>query len=641
MPVITLPDGSQRTYDHPVSLMQVATDIGAGLAKATVAGVINGSQHDACDLIESDASIELLTLRDPRGVDVMRHSCAHLLGHALKQLYPEAKMAIGPVIENGFYYDVELAQPISEQDLAVIEERMLALAKTEYPVIKKKVSWDDAYATFAQRQEPYKQKILEDDIARDDRPGLYHHEEYIDMCRGPHVPHMGFCQHFKLMRVSGAYWRGKAENTQLQRIYGTAWPDRKALAAYLKRLEEAEKRDHRKLGKTLDLFHWQEEAPGMVFWHPKGWTLYQVVERYMRDKLHAYGYEEVKAPMIMDVSMWQRSGHWDKYHDHIFATESEKRTYAVKPMNCPGHVQIFNQGLKSYRDLPYRMAEFGVVHRNEASGALHGLMRVRSFTQDDAHVFCTEEQILDEVTACIEMVYDVYRDFGFQPEQIEIKLSTRPEQRIGSDETWHKSEQALADALARNQLAYDLQPGEGAFYGPKIEFTLHDSLGRAWQCGTIQLDFSMPGRLGAQYVAEDGQRKEPVMIHRAILGSLERFIGILLEEHAGALPIWLSPQQVVVSPITDAQADYADKIAKTLVSDGIRAISDLRNEKIGYKIREHTLQKVPYVVVVGNREVEMNEVAVRTRSGEDLGSMSLESFMQLLQEESKQLARIA
>ena len=639
MPIITLPDGSQRTYDCSVSLMQVATDIGPGLAKATVAGVINGVEHDACDLIETDASIELLTLRDPRGVAVMRHSCAHLLGHALKQLYPEAKMAIGPVIENGFYYDIELEQPISEQDLEAIEARMQVLAKTQYPVIKQKVSWDEAYDTFRQRQEPYKQKILEEDIARDDRPGLYHHEEYVDMCRGPHVPHMGFCQHFKLMRVSGAYWRGKAENTQLQRIYGTAWPDRKTLAAYLKRLEEAEKRDHRKLGKALDLFHWQEEAPGMVFWHQKGWALYQVVESYMREKLHAYGYEEVKAPMIMDVAMWERSGHWDKYHDHIFATESEKRTYAVKPMNCPGHVQIFNQGLKSYRDLPYRMAEFGVVHRNEASGALHGLMRVRSFTQDDAHVFCTEAQILDEVTACIEMVYDVYRDFGFQPEQIEIKLSTRPEQRIGSDETWHKSEQALADALERNGLSFELQPGEGAFYGPKIEFTLHDSLGRAWQCGTIQLDFSMPGRLGAQYVAEDGQRKEPVMIHRAILGSLERFIGILLEEHAGALPIWLSPQQVVVSPITDAQADYAHQIAKSLVSEGFRATSDLRNEKIGYKIREHTLQKVPYVVVVGNREVELNQVAVRTRAGDDLGSMSLDSFVGILHSESKQLAR--
>lgn len=640
MPIITLPDGSERTFQKPVTLMQVAEDIGPGLAKATVAGLINGVEHDACDLIAESAQVALLTLRDDRGLAVMRHSCAHLLGHALKQLYPQAKMAIGPVIENGFYYDIELSTPIAEQDLALIEERMQALAKTHYPVIKKKVSWDEAYATFGARQEPYKQKILEDDIARDDSPGLYHHEEYIDMCRGPHVPHMGFCEHFKLMRVSGAYWRGKSENTQLQRIYGTAWADRKALAAYLTRLEEAEKRDHRKLGKTLDLFHWQEEAPGMVFWHQKGWTIFQIVERYMRKKLQAYGYEEVKAPMIMDVSLWQRSGHWDKYHDHIFATESEKRTYAVKPMNCPGHIQIFNQGLKSYRDLPYRMAEFGIVHRNEASGALHGLMRVRSFTQDDAHVFCTEEQILDEVTACIEMVYDVYRDFGFQQDQIEIKLSTRPEQRIGSDETWLKSEQALADALQRNELSYDLQPGEGAFYGPKIEFTLHDSLGRAWQCGTIQLDFSMPGRLGAQYVAEDGQRKEPVMIHRAILGSLERFIGILLEEHAGALPIWLSPQQVVVSPITDAQADYAKKIANTLVSEGFRAISDLRNEKIGYKIREHTLQKVPYVVVVGNREVELNQVAVRTRSGDDLGSMSLADFVERLQTESKQLARI-
>ncbi len=638
MPTITLPDGSKREFDHPVSILDVANDIGPGLAKATVAGTINGIEHDAVDMITEDANVAIITPKDDAGLDIIRHSCAHLLGHAIKQLYPDARMAIGPVIDNGFYYDIEMEHKLTEEDLETLEKRMLQLAKTDYQVVKRKVSWQEAYDTFKDRGEPYKQAILNDDISKDDQPGLYHHEEYIDMCRGPHVPNMKFCHHFKLMKVSGAYWRGDSQNTQLQRVYGTAWADKKQLKAYLKRLEEAEKRDHRRLGKQLDLFHWQEEAPGMVFWHQKGWTIYQVIESYVRQKLIEYDYEEVKAPMIMDVSMWQKSGHWDKYQDNIFATESEKRTYAVKPMNCPGHLQIFNQGLKSYRDLPYRMAEFGIVHRNEASGALHGLMRVRSFTQDDAHVFCTEEQILDEVTACIQMVYDVYKDFGFS-DAIDIKLSTRPENRIGSDEVWDKSEQALADALTKNDLPFDYQPGEGAFYGPKIEFTLYDSLGRAWQCGTIQLDFSMPGRLGATYVAEDGSRKEPVMIHRAILGSLERFIGILIEEYAGALPVWLAPEQAVICNITDNQAEYCKKVQKSLQLAGFRARSDLRNEKIGFKIREHTLQKIPYVIVIGDKEVESEQVAVRTRQGEDLGAMPLQQFIEKLTAETAMLGR--
>ncbi|MCC5852616.1 MAG: threonine--tRNA ligase [Alkalimonas sp.] len=632
MPVITLPDGSQRVFEHSVSVMDVAKDIGPGLAKATIAGRVNGQLVDACDPIEQDAELQIITAKNEEGLEIIRHSCAHLLGHAIKQLWPNVKMAIGPVIDKGFYYDVDMEHSLSQDDLQRLEQRMLELAKTEYDVIKKKVSWQEAFDAFKARGENYKLQILQENVSKDDQPGLYHHEEYLDMCRGPHVPNMKFCQHFKIMKVAGAYWRGDSNNKMLQRIYGTAWADKKQLAAYLKQLEEAEKRDHRKIGKALNLFHWQEEAPGMVFWHDDGWKIYKAIESYMRDKLVEYDYEEVRAPMIMDVSMWEKSGHWDKYHDNIFATESEKRTYAVKPMNCPGHVQIFNQGLKSYRDLPYRMAEFGIVHRNEPSGALHGLMRVRSFTQDDAHVFCTEEQILDEVTSCIKMVYDVYKDFGFS-DNIDIKLSTRPEKRIGSDESWDKSEQALAEALQRNGLEFQYQPGEGAFYGPKIEFTLYDSIGRAWQCGTIQLDFSMPARLGAQYVAEDGERKPPVMIHRAILGSLERFIGILIEEYAGLFPAWLAPTQVVVMNITDHQAEYVQKLVKTFKSQGIRVISDLRNEKIGFKIREHTLKRIPYLLVVGDKEMEAGDVAVRTRKGEDLGKMSIDSFVAKLQAE--------
>ena len=630
MPIITLPDGSQRSFDNPVSVLDVAMDIGPGLAKATIAGRVNGVRVDAVDVINEDAKLEIITAKDEDGLEIIRHSCAHLLGHAIKQLYPDVKMAIGPTIDNGFYYDVDLEQSLSQDDLDAIEKRMVELARTNYDVVKKKVSWQEARDTFEARGEMYKIQILDENVDKDDQPGLYHHEEYIDMCRGPHVPNMKFCHNFKIMKVAGAYWRGDSDNKMLQRIYGTAWADKKQLKAYLKRLEEAEKRDHRKIGKALDLFHWQEEAPGMVFWHNDGWTIYKEVEKFMREQLVKYSYEEVRAPMIMDVTMWEKSGHWDKYHDNIFATESEKRTYAVKPMNCPGHVQIFNQGLKSYRDLPYRMAEFGIVHRNEPSGSLHGLMRVRSFTQDDAHVFCTEDQIQQEVTSCIEMVFDTYKAFGFN--EVDVKLSTRPEQRIGSDDVWDKSEKALEDALKANDLEFELQPGEGAFYGPKIEFTLHDCLGRAWQCGTIQLDFSMPERLDASYVAEDNERKTPVMIHRAVLGSLERFIGILIEEYAGLLPTWLAPKQVVIMNITDSQSDYVKKVEKKLKELGIRAISDLRNEKIGFKIREHTLKRIPFMLVVGDKEKESGKVAVRTRQGEDLGSINLDEFVEQFQQ---------
>lgn len=631
MPVITLPDGSQRAFDNAVSVLDVANDIGPGLAKATIAGKVNGELVDAVDLIEQDAQLQIITARDEEGLEIIRHSCAHLIGHAIKQLWPDTKMAIGPVIDNGFYYDVEMSHSLTQDDLQKLEKRMQELAKTNYDVIKKKVSWQEARDTFEGRGESYKMEILDENIPKDSRPGLYHHEEYIDMCRGPHVPNMRFCQHFKLMKVAGAYWRGNSDNKMLQRIYGTAWADKKALNAYLTRLEEAEKRDHRKIGKTLDLFHWQEEAPGMVFWHNDGWSIYTELEKFVRQMLRKYQYDEVKGPLMMDRVLWERSGHWDKYAENMFTTESEKREYAIKPMNCPGHVQIFNQGLKSYRDLPLRMAEFGCCHRNEPSGALHGLMRVRGFTQDDAHIFCTEEQMLDEVCLCIDMIYDAYKAFGF--EKIAVKLSTRPEQRVGSDEIWDKAEKALADALDSKGIEFQYLPGEGAFYGPKIEFTLYDCLDRAWQCGTVQADFSMPGRLGSTYVAEDGERKVPVMIHRAVLGSLERFIGILTEEFAGFFPLWLAPQQVVVMNITDNQAEYAKKCVQKLQELGFRAKSDLRNEKIGFKIREHTLKRIPYMLVVGDKEMEAGEVAVRSRRGDDLGKMNLEAFIALAQQE--------
>ena len=631
MPIITLPDGSQRQFPHAVSVMDVAADIGPGLAKACIAGRVNGELVDACELIEADASLAIITAKDEEGLDILRHSCAHLLGHAIKQLWPQTKMAIGPVIDNGFYYDIDLDRTLTDEDLAALEERMLALAAKDYDVIKKKVSWQEARDVFEARGETYKVEILDQNIARDDQPGLYHHEEYIDMCRGPHVPNMRHCHHFKLQKMSGAYWRGDSNNKMLQRIYGTAWADKKQLKAYLQRLEEAAKRDHRKIGKQLDLYHMQEEAPGMVFWHNDGWTIFRELETFIRGKLKEYDYQEVKGPFMMDRVLWERSGHWEKYAQAMFTTQSENREYAIKPMNCPGHVQIFNQGLKSYRDLPLRMAEFGSCHRNEPSGSLHGLMRVRGFTQDDAHIFCTEEQIMEEVSACIRMVYDVYGTFGF--ENIVVKLSTRPEQRIGSDEAWDRAEAALAEALELNGLKYDLQPGEGAFYGPKIEFTLHDCLDRAWQCGTVQLDFALPGRLGATYVGEDNERHVPVMIHRAILGSLERFIGILTEEYAGLFPTWLAPTQAVVMNITDNQADYAVKVAKALNDAGLRAKADLRNEKIGFKIREHTLKRVPFMLVCGDKEVEAGKIAVRTRKGADLGSYPVEELIALLTQE--------
>ncbi|WP_342058691.1 threonine--tRNA ligase [Aeromonas sp. OTU364] len=631
MPIITLPDGSQRQFPHAVSVMDVAADIGPGLAKACIAGRVNGELVDACELIEADASLAIITAKDEDGLDILRHSCAHLLGHAIKQLWPQTKMAIGPVIDNGFYYDVDLDRTLTDEDLAALEERMLALAAKDYDVVKKKVSWHEARDVFEARGETYKVEILDQNIARDDQPGLYHHEEYVDMCRGPHVPNMRHCHHFKLQKMSGAYWRGDSNNKMLQRIYGTAWADKKQLKAYLQRLEEAAKRDHRKIGKQLDLYHMQEEAPGMVFWHNDGWTIFRELETFIRGKLKEYDYQEVKGPFMMDRVLWERSGHWEKYAQAMFTTQSENREYAIKPMNCPGHVQIFNQGLKSYRDLPLRMAEFGSCHRNEPSGSLHGLMRVRGFTQDDAHIFCTEDQIMEEVSACIRMVYDVYGTFGF--ENIVVKLSTRPEQRIGSDEAWDRAEAALAEALVLNGLKYDLQPGEGAFYGPKIEFTLHDCLDRAWQCGTVQLDFALPGRLGATYVGEDNERHVPVMIHRAILGSLERFIGILTEEYAGLFPTWLAPTQAVVMNITDNQADYAVKVAKALNDAGLRAKADLRNEKIGFKIREHTLKRVPFMLVCGDKEVEAGKIAVRTRKGADLGSYPVEELIALLTQE--------
>ncbi|AWS51390.1 MULTISPECIES: threonine--tRNA ligase [Providencia] len=637
MPVITLPDGSQRQFDHPVSVMDVARDIGAGLAKACIAGRINGERVDACEIIEHDANVSIITSKDEDGLEIIRHSCAHLLGHAIKQLWPNTKMAIGPTIDNGFYYDVDLDHMLTQEDLEKLEKRMLELAKTDYDVVKKRVSWSEARETFVARGEDYKVEILDQNISQDDRPGLYHHEEYVDMCRGPHVPNMRFCHHFKLQKVAGAYWRGNSDNKMLQRIYGTAWADKKQLAAYLLRLEEAAKRDHRKIGKQLDLYHMQEEAPGMAFWHNDGWTIFRELETFVRTKLKAYNYQEVKGPFMMDRVLWEKTGHWDNYKDAMFTTSSENREYCVKPMNCPGHVQIFNQGLKSYRDLPLRMAEFGSCHRNEPSGALHGLMRVRGFTQDDAHIFCTEEQILSEVTSCIEMIYDVYATFGF--EKIVVKLSTRPEKRIGTDEMWDRAEEDLANALKSKGIEFEYQPGEGAFYGPKIEFTLYDCLDRAWQCGTVQLDFFLPGRLTASYVGENNERIVPVMIHRAVLGSLERFIGILTEEYAGFFPTWLAPQQVVVMNITDSQADYVQELVSKLQSVGIRAKADLRNEKIGFKIREHTLRRVPYMLVCGDKEVESGKVAVRTRRGKDLGSLDVNEFMTKLLEEirSRQL----
>lgn len=632
MPVITLPDGSQRSFDHAVSVMDVATSIGPGLAKVTVAGKVssNGSDWsliDACDLIEDDVHLQIITPKNDEGVEIIRHSCAHLVGHAVKQLYPTAKMVIGPVIAEGFYYDIAYERSFTPDDLAAIEARMNELIAKDYDVIKKVTPRDEVIAVFKSRGEDYKLRLV-DDMPDEQAVGLYYHEEYVDMCRGPHVPNTRFLKAFKLTKLSGAYWRGDAKNEQLQRVYGTAWADKKQLAAYIQRMEEAEKRDHRKIGKALDLFHLQEEAPGMVFWHPNGWTIYQELEQYMRRVQRENGYQEVKTPQVVDRVLWEKSGHWENYAENMFTTSSESRDYAVKPMNCPCHVQIFNQGLKSYRDLPLRLAEFGACHRNEPSGALHGIMRVRGFTQDDAHIFCTEAQIGQEAADFIKLTLAVYADFGFS--DISLKLSTRPEKRVGEDVLWDRAEAAMAKALDDAGLEWQLQPGEGAFYGPKIEFTLHDCIGRAWQCGTLQLDFNLPQRLEASYVAEDNSRQFPVMLHRAILGSFERFIGMLLENYAGILPAWLSPVQVCVINITDKQADSVKEVEKSLKLKGFRAITDLRNEKVGYKIRERTLQRIPYLLVVGDREAENGTVAVRSRKGDDLGVMTPEAFMDLL-----------
>jgi threonyl-tRNA synthetase len=620
MPVITLPDGSQRKYDSAVTLQQIAESIGPGLAKAAVAGRVNGELLDTKIPFDYDAQIEIITGKDQEGLEIIRHSFAHLMGHAIKQLFPTAKMAIGPVIEDGFYYDIDYERPFTPEDVAAIEARMNELINRDYEVTPEIVSRDQALATFKKRDEPYKIELAEN-IPEGEIIKLYHHEEYIDMCRGPHVPNTRHLRAFKLTKLAGAYWRGDSNNKMLQRIYGTAWASKKDLDEYIKRLEEAEKRDHRKIGRAMDLFHVQEEAPGMIFWHDRGWTLYLLLQNTIRELLRDSGYQEVHTPQLVDRTLWEKSGHWEKFRDEMFTTQTENRDYAIKPMNCPCHVQIYNQGLKSYRDLPLRLAEFGSCHRNEPSGTLHGLMRIRGFVQDDAHIFCTEEQIQGEVSAFIDLLFQAYRDFGF--EDILLALSTRPEQRVGDDALWDKAEAALEQCLNEKGLAFKLQPGEGAFYGPKIEFSLRDCLGRVWQCGTIQLDFSMPGRLGAEYVAEDGNRKVPVMIHRAILGSLERFIGILIEHYAGKFPLWLAPVQAVIANITDKQAEYVRHVEKTLKKQGLRAVSDLRNEKIGFKIREHTLQRVPYVLIVGDREMESGSVAVRTREGEDLGSMPL------------------
>ena len=627
MPIITLPDGSQRSFDHPVSVLEVAQSIGAGLAKATVAGKVNGKLVDACDLIDGDATLQIITPKDQEGLEIIRHSCAHLIGHAVKQLFPAAKMVIGPVIEDGFYYDIASERPFTLDDVAAIEQRMQQLIEKDYDVIKKVTPRAEVIDVFTARGEEYKLRLVED-MPDEQAMGLYYHEEYVDMCRGPHVPNTRFLKAFKLTKLSGAYWRGDAKNEQLQRVYGTAWADKKQLAAYIQRIEEAEKRDHRKIGKRLDLFHTQEEAPGMVFWHPNGWTIYQVLEQYMRGVQREHGYQEVRTPQVVDRVLWEKSGHWGNYADNMFTTQSESRDYAIKPMNCPCHVQIFNQGLKSYRELPLRLAEFGSCHRNEASGALHGIMRVRGFTQDDAHIFCTEEQVKKEAADFIKLTLQVYADFGFS--DVKMKLSTRPAKRVGDDAFWDRAEEALANALNEAGLPWEYLPGEGAFYGPKIEFTLLDCLGRAWQCGTLQYDPNMPQRLEASYVSEDNSRKVPVMLHRAILGSFERFIGILIEHYEGAFPAWLAPTQAVVMNITDKQADFALEVEKTLNQSGFRAKSDLRNEKIGFKIREHTLLKVPYLLVIGDREVETKTVAVRTREGADLGSMPVTQFADFL-----------
>jgi threonyl-tRNA synthetase len=630
MPVITLPDGSERQFDRSITVLEVAESIGPGLAKATLGAEVDGRLFDASHLLEADVSLRIITDKDDEGLEIIRHSCAHLMAQAVKALYPDAQVTIGPVIENGFYYDFAYQRPFTPDDIEAIENKMTELAAEDLPVERSLMERKEAIGFFRGMGEEYKAEIIES-IPSDEALSLYRQGEFIDLCRGPHVPSTGKIKAFKLMKLAGAYWRGDSNNEMLQRIYGTAWANKKALKRHLHQLEEAGKRDHRKLARKQDLFHFQEEAPGMVFWHPKGWVIYKLVEEYVRGKMRGHGYQEINTPQLVDRSLWERSGHWDKFQDDMFTTASENREYAVKPMNCPCHIQVFNQGLKSYRDLPLRLAEFGSCHRNEASGTLHGLMRVRNFVQDDAHIFCTEAQIQDEVSTFIDLLFDVYADFGFK--DIIIKLSTRPENRVGSDEIWDKAEQALQMAVEDKDLDWELQPGEGAFYGPKIDFSLRDCIGRVWQCGTIQADFSMPGRLGAQYVDENSDKQVPVMLHRAILGSMERFIGILIEEHAGAFPLWLAPIQVVIASITEKQCDYALKIAETLRNKGFRSETDLRNETIGLKIREQAMQRVPYQLILGAREAENNTVAVRTRNGEDLGAMSLNAFISCLKEE--------
>lgn len=630
MIVITLPDGSRREYPGPVTVAEVAQSIGSGLAKAALAGKVDGRMVDTSFRIDQDASLSIVTDKDADGVDVIRHSTAHLLAYAVKELYPDAQVTIGPVIDNGFYYDFSYKRPFTPEDLAAIEKKMTELARKDEKVSREVWNRDEAVALFESMGEKYKAEIIAS-IPADQEIGLYREGSFVDLCRGPHVPSTGKLKVFKLMKVAGAYWRGDSNNEMLQRIYGTAWAKKEDQDAYLHMLEEAEKRDHRRLGKTLDLFHLQEEAPGMVFWHPKGWQVWQAVEQYMRGRLGQAGYEEVRTPQVMDRSLWERSGHWDNYKENMFVTESEKRDYAIKPMNCPGHVQIFNHGLRSYRDLPLRLAEFGACHRNEPSGALHGLMRVRGFVQDDAHIFCTEEQIVEEAKAFNELAFSIYDDFGFK--DVAVKLSLRPEKRAGSDAVWDHAEDGLRLALRACGVEWEELPGEGAFYGPKVEYHIKDAIGRSWQCGTLQLDLVLPERLGAEYVSEDNSRKRPVMLHRAILGSFERFLGILLENHAGALPAWLAPEQVVVMNIAESQSEYAESVVQLLQKQGFRAKADLRNEKITYKIREHSLQKIPYLLVIGDKERDANQVAVRARGNVDLGVMPVSAFVERLQQD--------
>lgn len=632
MPIITLPDGTQKVFDKPVTVQFVAQSIGAGLAQAALAGKVNDTLVDTSFEIKQDAELSIITEKSPEGLEVIRHSCAHLLAQAVQSVYPEAQVTIGPVIENGFFYDFAFSRPFTPEDLTLFEQKMTDIVKADLTVKRTVMSRNEAIKLFEKMGETYKVEIL-NAIPDTEDLSFYQQGDFIDLCRGPHVPSTSKIKAFKLQKVAGAYWRGDSNNAMLQRIYGTAWENQKSLDAYLNRLEEAEKRDHRKLGKKYDLFHIQEEAPGMIFWHPKGWTIYLLIQNYIRELITEHGYQEVHTPQVVDRSLWEKSGHWEMFGKDMFTVQTDDRVYAVKPMNCPCHVQIYNQGIKSYRDLPLRMAEFGSCHRNEPSGALHGLMRCRNFVQDDAHIFCTEDMIQSEVSNFIDLLYPVYESFGFK--SISVKLSTRPENRVGSDEIWDKAEQALEVALNNKNIQWELCKGEGAFYGPKIEFSLHDCIGRVWQCGTMQVDFSMPVRLGAEYIAEDGFRQAPVMLHRAILGSLERFIGILIEEYAGSFPFWLAPVQVVILNITDKQVVFAKSIEKSLLDQGIRVITDLRNEKIGFKIREHTIDRVPYLLVVGDKEIEQQKVSVRTRDGEDLGLLSLSEFTDKIMKENR------